>query len=183
MILFTLSCSSSIDDLSNAEREKLVAFGDTIAQSFQKKLFGHLTTALGEGGAPHAITACNIDALDITKAAQIEFPKSLDIKRISFKYRNPKNAPDKYEIEALNYLADPNLKKGDTSPTNAVQKINLYAGMAEMCLQCHGTENHISKIVSEKLTELYPNDLAVDYDKGDFRGAIRIQISKEDLMK
>ncbi|MBC8345481.1 MAG: DUF3365 domain-containing protein [Candidatus Marinimicrobia bacterium] len=190
-IVFANSCSSSINDISSNERVKLVDIGGSVAQAFQKDLFRHLSEAIGDGGAPNAISVCNLEALEITKAAQRGFPQSLEIKRVSFKFRNAKNAPDKYEAEALNYLATP--QKGDAYPINTVQKINFGKEtvfrfykpmrMAEMCLQCHGSDKQISDVVAEKLTELYPNDLAVDYKRGDFRGAIRIQISKEDLLK
>jgi len=41
-----------------------------------------------------------------------------------------------------------------------------------MCVACHGGPEQISPEVKSKLSELYPNDKAVNYQPGQLRGAV-----------
>jgi hypothetical protein len=44
--------------------------------------------------------------------------------------------------------------------------------MQPMCVACHGSSDQISPEVKAKLSELYPNDKAVNYQPGQLRGAV-----------
>jgi hypothetical protein len=44
--------------------------------------------------------------------------------------------------------------------------------MQPMCLSCHGNSEQISAEVKAKLSELYPNDKAINYEAGQLRGAV-----------
>ena len=50
------------------------------------------------------------------------------------------------------------------SPTGQVKTI--------MCVGCHGGPEQISPEVKSKLSELYPNDKALNYQPGQLRGAV-----------
>ncbi len=57
-------------------------------------------------GAIKAIDVCKNEAYDITDAIVDKIGKDISIKRVSNKYRNPNNAPDKYESIALGWFED-----------------------------------------------------------------------------
>jgi len=47
------------------------------------------------------------------------------------------------------------------------------------CLKCHGNiETDINVSTRNKLTELYPNDLATGYKLNEFRGLWKVEFSK-----
>lgn len=45
----------------------------------------------------------------------------------------------------------------------------------EFCLQCHGTEQYISKDAADSMEFFYPNDKAMGYQLGDLIGAVSIK--------
>lgn len=45
-----------------------------------------------------------------------------------------------------------------------------------ICLTCHGETSLMDKKLLEKIKKLYPDDKAINYKEGDFRGVIRIYI-------
>ena len=61
-------------------------------------------------------------------------------------------------------------KKGDI--------IKYYKPMfvQNKCLLCHGDNNTRMPEVSKRIEKLYPDDLAIGYKEGDFRGLIRVEM-------
>jgi hypothetical protein len=107
------------------------------------------------------------------------------LKRTSFRYRNPDNAPDAAEEEALRFFEDA-VVEGGSPPSHMVQRVSddqyryyqpLFVG--EMCLSCHGDLGAMNPDVLQALTDRYPGDLAVGYQAGDFRGVLRVTVPAE----
>jgi hypothetical protein len=106
----------------------------------------------------------------------------LALKRTSFRYRNPANAPDKAEEEALLFFESA-VRESGSAPSHFVQRLSeeelryyqpLFVG--EFCLQCHGDPEGLSPDVQRVLQERYPEDLATGYEAGDFRGVVRVSV-------
>jgi hypothetical protein len=126
-----------------------------------------------------------------TKAiiSQIEQETGSSIKRTSFKYRDPANVPDKYEAEALRFFEE-SIKKGQM-PKYYVQTVNengkvMYRyykplKVEGVCLTCHGDPNLMDKKLLEKIRTFYPNDKAIGYKEGDFRGVVRVTIPADKI--
>ena len=156
--------------------------GEAAAGALLRTLVGRLTAALEDGGAAHAVEFCEQEALPLTRMVEAGLEGGLSLKRTSFRYRNPMNAPDSAEELALRFFEDAMLDTG-ARPTHFLQRISekeirfyqpLYLG--EVCLQCHGNPEDMDPAVLEKLEEVYPTDLAKGYEAGDFRGVVRVSV-------
>ena len=149
-----------------------------------KNLKKELKAAIKKGGVVNAISVCSEKALKITE----NIPKKCDgikIKRTTFKYRNPGNKPDKLEQEALNYFRKHKKDKYYIQKVNVNGKVyyNYYKKLkvAGICLKCHGDTKKMDRKLLEKLKTLYPEDKAVNYKAGDFRGVIKVSMYEKCL--
>ena len=169
--------------------EKVVEIGHKATVSLLKHLLKEVTLSLKEKGPVETISYCSEKAYPITDSISKEF--GVRIKRTSFKYRNPKNRPDRYEEEALRYF-EGFFKEGKKPPKHYVQKVELGDKLVyryyfplkvmKLCLTCHGVpgkdiEEEVYKVIKEK----YPEDKATGYKEGDFRGVVRVEIPAEKL--
>ncbi len=174
------------DNSKNVEKE-VVEIGQKASKALLKTLVGELKKAMKEGGPLKAVEVCSKKALKLTE--EVSKKEGVEIKRTTFKYRNPKNAPDKYEKEALEYF-EKSLKEKGELPKYYVQKVNeneyryyMPLKIKGICLTCHGDPAHMDKKLVGKINELYPNDKAKGYKLVDFRGVIRVSITKEAIEK
>jgi hypothetical protein len=151
-----------------------------IIGKFAAKLKGELSDALKSGGPEKAIEVCHTAAPAIAKDASA---KGWTVRRTSLKLRNPDNAPDAWEREALAYFdaerakgADPaTLERASITQTGGRKTFRFMKAIpvaAKPCLTCHGT--NIKDAVTARLTELYPKDQATGYKEGDIRGAFSL---------
>lgn len=157
--------------------------GDSIAALAQRVLLSNVSSAMQNGGPANAVDFCHIHASDITDS--LSNSMNVTIERISFKNRNPKNAPVTSEDSlALNYFAsalEQNLNLKDTIFTSALQTL-YYKPIAialPACLKCHGkTGQDIDAKTAAILQSKYPEDKAKEYKMGDLRGAWKITFEK-----
>ncbi len=180
------SADSTTEESLSLEEQQVIEIGESSAMTLIKDIKGNLQNAMEEGGAVHAVEFCNEQALPLTDQVQENLARGLEIKRSSLKYRNPANAPDALEEEALRYF-EQMLKENGQLPQYYSQEIAetgehryykpLQAG--DLCLTCHGQE--IDPAIQEVLAKHYPDDQAVGYQEGDFRGLVRVSIPAESL--
>jgi hypothetical protein len=145
-----------------------------------RPLKSSLQTALLEGlseGPEGAIAVCRERAPEL--AAQAGGAGVL-VGRTSHKLRNPDNAPKPWMRPLLNaYVADP----ADTTP-RVVDLPDGGMGYVEpiyvkaLCLGCHGET--VAPSVEETIAELYPEDQATGFEKGDFRGLFWVEFAASD---
>lgn len=186
-VLFLVQCEKKETDeslLSPVEEQKIVAIGDTLSRRLINTLVLELTKAIQEGGPEHAISVCNTTALQLTSKVAQESGKQVNIKRTTRRYRNPANAPDRWEEAALAFF-EKKIQQGE-SPAYMIQKIDkdgeiIYRyykplKVGTLCLSCHGNPDDISPAVLEELKKRYPEDHATGYQEGDFRGVIRVEM-------
>lgn len=146
---------------ANSEQEalsKIKEFGTTLKRELKK----------GLSKSPlEAVKVCNLKAPEIaTKVSS----KEIKIGRVSLKYRNPQNKPQKWmksyiqkfhkkEIKKAYIVASlPNGKKGLLKPVQTMP----------LCLTCHGEK--IEPTLSKEIKRLYPQDKATGYKVGQIRG-------------
>lgn len=186
MLIF--SCGSEPETISVITKNDAPEFfklADAAAIVLVKSLGGRLTEVIQSDGVIKAIDVCKEEAYDITDDIEDKIGKNISIKRVSNKYRNPKNAPDKYEIEALAWFEE-QIAQGNMLPKVYGQRIlqkknDIYRfykpmKMQTKCLLCHGDVETRLPDVSKRINKLYPKDKAVDYHDGDFRGLIRVEM-------
>ncbi len=174
------NCSSdSSSSLSPEEKQKYLQEGKAIAQASFGALSQELKTALKQGGVPHAVKYCNLQALSIMDS--LSQAHQVVIKRVSRKPRNPVDAPDPLETEILEAYQQTIESGKEPKPRLAVIEGNgLQAKQIQfnapilvkpLCLNCHGK---VGEQIKEKdyqlVKQLYPQDQAINYQVGDLRG-------------
>ena len=179
--LSAATCGGAEDEELDPQVEAAVLeLGSSASQALMGTLVTQLTAAMQEGGAANAVDFCSTSALELTAGVARE--QGLEVKRTSMKYRNPANAPDEDETEALRYYESALAETGKL-PGPLVQKAGrdeyrFYRPLtvAPPCLGCHGSTGEIDPTVQAILDERYPDDLATGYAVGDFRGVIRVSV-------
>lgn len=144
-----------------------------VAKSFMKALKKELMSGMSKG--PKAgLIHCNDKAMPITNSFNND---KYEVGRVSFKVRNPSNAPSNDFKKILAEYSDSSAKNPAKpkvvvlSNKDEVFVKPLY--MKGACLSCHGT--NISSAVKEELTKRYPNDKATGYKLGEFRGLVWVK--------
>jgi len=165
------------------QKAEIVEMGKSSAAVLMKDLKAHLMEALENNDILEAFEACAAIAQPLTADVAEKLPQGVNIKRTTFKYRNPQNAPDEMEEAALQHF-EKRLDKDGELPANYIQAVEgrgeyrYYEPLkvGELCLRCHGDAEAFDPAVRESLAENYPDDKATGYKLGDFRGLIRVSI-------
>lgn len=153
------------------------------AKDFMESLKSILVKEMQANGIVAAVSVCSDTAQLLTNNYGIK--KGIYIKRVSFKYRNENDAPNKIETEALKMFEE--LKqKGELKETTEFFKTTEENGATSViylkpilvqapCLSCHGPLEQIGPDVKQILQKKYPNDKATGYQLDDLRGAVSIK--------
>ncbi|HIG41364.1 MAG: DUF3365 domain-containing protein [bacterium] len=139
-----------------------------------------LMLAMKNSGPEAAIAVCNTEALSLTH--QVSREKGLTVSRTSLKYRNPVNAPGRWEQRVLTQFQE-RADKGESlqdmefgelvSKNNELQFRYMKAiPTGKPCLTCHGTT--IATELKDLISAIYPDDEATDYRAGELRGAFSV---------
>lgn len=133
---------------------------------------------LKRGGFEGAVRMCSEKAQLVTEEFGRE--KGLEIRRVSSRYRNPKNRPDEFEARVLAAWAKSGtpathiekVKEGGKDWLRLMEPIRLQA----MCVNCHGAPAQLTDEVKALLAERYPRDHATGFKPGDLRGAFSVVV-------
>ncbi|MBN3034145.1 MAG: DUF3365 domain-containing protein [Bacteroidales bacterium] len=176
---------SVITEPTLVEIERIHPAGSEVAQMVFQTLKGELQKAMQMGGSAGALDVCHMKAIPLTDQVREKFPEVMEIKRTTFLYRNPANAPGHADSLALNYYMSVE-RSGGEFPEHYVQKEHSDEGTLfhyyrpvltdGICLVCHGDPAKMDTSVIRIIRRLYPGDQATGYQAGDFRGLIRVTI-------
>ena len=165
------------------EKEIYIDKGKIIAQATAKSMLAEVGKNMKEGGVVQAAPYCHAHASELTK--QMAEENGVTIKRTSHKLRNLENAPNDEEQKILDdYLA---LIADKMALTPVVEKdkqgnVHFYAPimLQQKCTVCHGVKGETLKEEHyEIIKTLYPDDQAIGFADGDFRGIWHITFDKE----
>ncbi|MEJ2541812.1 MAG: DUF3365 domain-containing protein, partial [Gemmatimonadota bacterium] len=127
-----------------------------------------------------ALEFCNVEALPLTDRVARE--QGMEVTRTSLRLRNPANAPDAADEEALQWF-QAQLDSDAGVPEMHVRRMEdgsyrYYQPLmtAGLCVQCHGARDELAPDVLEALDEHYPEDRATGYAEGDWRGLLRVSV-------
>lgn len=192
LTILLLSCSNekeTVTVITNNDASELYDIAETFTSELLNRLGGRLVEVIQNEGVIEAIDVCYKEAYEITDELADEIDEVKSIKRVTNKFRNPKNAPDAYEVDALRWFEEQYAK--GTKPTSFGQKITKRKGdliryykpmyVQNKCLLCHGKETDIMPEIAKKINNLYPDDLAKNYNEGDFRGLVRVELKRKPL--
>jgi hypothetical protein len=186
VLFVSFGCGEKQEPIPSEYRQKVIQIGESATSKLMRSLSAHLQEALAESDLEEAFEACAVLAQPLTAETQDLLPAGITIKRTSFKFRNPENAPDRLEAEALRHFEQALVDQGSL-PGNLIQRIEtdgkyrFYRPLriGELCLKCHAAREHLAPEVLLSLEENYPDDRAVGFALGDFRGVIRVSIPKQ----
>ncbi len=147
------------------------------------RLLERLNTEYQQGGAERGVQVCAKVAQSLTQ--QIGREQGVQIRRVSLKNRNPRNAPDAWERQVLQRWErelEAGKEIGEVAEWRTERGGRVYRYMRPikiampLCLECHGAQ--IKPEVRRLIRERYPNDKATGYQLGDLRGAFSVKISQ-----
>jgi mono/diheme cytochrome c family protein len=150
------------------------------AAALRAGLLQRLTAALAGGDVGRAIEVCATEALPLTDSIAAAAGNGIALKRTSTRVRNPLNAPDALEQQALEWFAAEHA--AGREPTELVQRegtdFRYYVPLrvAAPCLTCHGPVDALTPEVRRALESRYPGDRATGYAIGDLRGVLRVSV-------
>lgn len=187
LLLLLVGCG---DNLLITPQEKAVAekIGHESSMIVLRTMMMKLMEEVQKNGTVAAAKFCAENAHGLTQEIQQELKKGVVIKRISQKNRNPQNAPNAQEEKAIDFFTT-KIKNNSEVPGHHLVKnkekeqvfVNYYRPLyvAPLCLQCHGDPKNMSSDIQKILKSKYPQDKAVGFKPGDFRGVLKVAIPVE----
>lgn len=171
--------------LSAASNQEIKQEAKAAMMKMGKTLKSHMKQNMKAGGPMQAATFCSSEASTLAKQVNESYPKGISAKRISLKYRNPEDKPTADEAKVLEQI-QADVTAGKKVPKMIVKEIakNSYKVYKPLfinkgiCLTCHGDAQTRDPEAYKLIKEKYPNDKAVGYKQGDFRGAFVVTIIK-----
>ena len=133
-----------------------------IKKAFMKELKSGMTK-----GPYNAIDTCHLKAphlIEHDKADKYSYG------RTSLRYRSKQNKPKDWMVSILNEYNNSSAKNPMPSKVILVHGKQAFIEpiyIKPVCLNCHG---NVKGSVSKRLKKLYPNDKAIGYKLGQFRG-------------
>lgn len=171
-LVIMIGCQLTNKKMERTDQE-LKELGLDISNKAFAQLSSNLMHAIEQEGVVGAISYCQVNAYPIVDS--VAQAHGVTIKRVSNLNRNPDNAPNDIELNLITAFAnqESSNSSGDTL-LNLADGSKLYARpilLQAPCLKCHGVVG--KDIVSEDyevIKRAYPEDKAVGYSPGDFRG-------------
>ena len=186
VILFLAACqntnSSSSASSEVISKETYLKKGKQIAATTFTVLSANLQKAMKEGGVSNAVKYCNLAALPLVDS--LSKAHKAEIRRTSLKIRSPKNKAKAHELAQLQAY-EKQLKNGEQLKALVkeidAQTIAFYAPIHVMslCEKCHGNlGENLSEENYAQIQKYYPQDKAIGYSSGDWRGMWSILFKK-----
>ena len=125
---------------------------------------------------------CATKATEITKEVNTKLPKYAKVRRTALKLRNKNNIADDIDKKVMHeYTAEIEAKTFKPNDIKVIKDGNttrVYKALITkpVCLKCHGS--NVSKEIQKIITTTYPDDKAMDFKEGSFRGVIVSEIRK-----
>ena len=175
--------SHSQQSHQDSQFEQALLEARQLSKELAEKVRGLLLQEIERGGFENAARVCSELAQEITQ--QFNKRTRYYARRVSLRYRNPKNIPDDYEQRKLEEFDFLNREKRLENEYVAVVKEGDREYLRYMkplvaiplCLVCHGPKENIPSEIKAILTEKYPDDRATGFFSGDVRGTISVKIA------
>ena len=178
-----VTSSASQQSLNDPRFERALQEARRVSDDLGEGVRRLLLKEIERGGFVGAVRVCSESAQEITGQFNLETGHS--VRRVSLKYRNPKNVPDEYERRKLEEFDLLNRQKklekeyveGVTEEGRQYLRYMRPLLIVPLCLTCHGPKENIPQEVKTILSEKYPDDRATGFLVGDVRGAISARIA------
>ena len=175
--------SHSQQTIQDSRFEQALREARQVSTELTEKVRGLLLQEIERGGIVNAVRVCSELAQEITQ----QFNRSTGhyARRVSLRYRNPKNIPDDYERRKLEEFDFLNREKRlgieyfEVVKEEDREYLRYLRPLVAMplCLACHGPKENIPSEIKAMLKEKYPDDRATGFLSGDVRGSISVKIA------
>jgi len=183
----------AVELVKRGERSGVVSTkGQKAAKALKMELKQHLQEKMKKEGPLGALQFCVNNAQSLTEKVNKELPKGVRVKRVSQKYRNELNKPDKLDMFAFEFFRKMQERDGKY-PDDFIMRLRHKADknieifryfeplfIEKPCLACHGEK--LKPEVASQLKAYYPNDLATGYKLGELRGLIAVEVTLDALV-
>ncbi len=128
---------------------------------------------------------CSTKADILTKEVNSNLPKGVSVRRTALKLRATDNKADAIDIKIMNEILsgikDKKDKMGKPKLVEIDNSFRVYKPLfvQPACMKCHGDNKTINPEVQKVITKKYPNDKAIGFKEGDFRGLIVAEINRK----
>jgi hypothetical protein len=164
------------------EIEQALADARQVSDELGAKVRDLLLQEIEKGGFANAVRVCSEVAQEIT--SRFNEHEGRLIRRVSLRYRNPRNVSDEFERRKLEEFDRLNREKKLANEYFEVVKEEGHPYLRYMkplivqhvCVACHGPKENIPAEVKLILEQKYPGDRATGFLVGDVRGAISVKI-------
>jgi len=175
---------------ARAAHERLTSLATEQAEeattALMKRLKAQLQRAMKGGGPAAAMEVCHVVAQSMTTEYAAEVGAGFSIHRTALKLRNPANEPNPDERAWMETTAQYSTGEQPIVPYEKVVTNDDYDRellywtpiyVAQVCLTCHGGSEQIPDDVEALLGVRYPDDAAIDFMAGDFRGIVGVKVN------
>ena len=133
---------------------------------FRRALAQELQSALKEGPRA-AIDVCRLEAPRIAERVSVD---GVVVGRTSHRLRNPRNAPEKWMLPFLSEFQALDAAPGSWRTVRLGERLGYVEPIyvQGLCVTCHGSS--LGPSLLEHIRDRYPEDAAVGFEVGDFRG-------------
>ncbi len=168
---------TSLADAPAAWKEP-IARSERAMGALQQALLQRLTAALSQGGPAAAITVCRDEAQ--AESARVQRDEGVALGRTSHQLRNPSNAPRPWVAPLLERAAGKPAAEVEAQVVDLGDRLGVVKpiGVMPLCVSCHGASERIPADVQQVLARAYPQDRAVGFSEGDFRGFLWAEVPK-----
>lgn len=173
ILIFLLTINLALAQKDNFENE-----AKALANDLKMSLMKNLSEKIAKDGPVEAVPFCHANVKPIAKNAAQDRISKFEFGRTSHKLRNAANTPQPWALEYLKEFEGK--KKGEIKKSSILHKLPngkrvymepLY--VEAKCLLCHGET--VSKNINDKIQELYPEDKAIGFKLGEFRGFVWVK--------
>ncbi|BFM09505.1 c-type heme family protein [Halioxenophilus aromaticivorans] len=155
----------AVTTLTDEQKSMVATQGAALLLPFKQQLKAALKNGMA-AGPEQALQVCKLQAPGIAKGLSFG---EVTVGRSSHKLRNPQNRPSAWLAPVVeSFVANP-----DQGPVSLSLPYELAAyvepiTVQPMCLSCHGSD--LAPSLGQRIDALYPEDNALGFAPGDFRG-------------
>ncbi len=159
----------------------LASMAKKMVDGFNQELKSELYAAIEDSGVVSAVSVCSERAPEI--AARFSNIHGWSVRRVSERFRNPANAPDDFEMEALKTLESRPATAGDEffqwseEDGRRVFRFVRAIRFKATCRNCHGSKDEFPEELKQIIDERYPGDMAHGYSIDEIRGIFSIKVN------
>jgi nitrate reductase cytochrome c-type subunit len=181
-VVLLISSSLFANEMSKEEKKMIALEAKKAMKIVGGGLLKEVKKNMKEGGVLQAAAFCANNASELTAQLSKNLDEGVSVRRITNKPRNSNNiAKNDFEQSVLDKMEKEDRKKHPVVKKVSANHYQVYKPIRtnDKCLVCHGDATKRNAQAYEQILAKFPNDKAINYKAGEFRGAFLIDIIKK----